>query len=141
MFNIWKYRCKWCICCNCTTGKWRACGIFFYACTQIKRRLVRPCVNVDFTYQVGDLVVMGHFFEKSEKTRWLYYLQIFHAWIYILLLQSFGGGSSNTSHWNQGEEGWTKEMEDVSSWPWLYYGDVHSYNPLDGWMKVICHDI
>ena len=78
----------------------------------------------------------GPLFWKSEKTRWLYYLQRFS---YILSVQSSGGGSSDTSHWNECEEGWTKEMEDVSSWPWLYYGDMHSYNPLAGWMKVICH--
>ena len=33
-------------------------------CTQIKSRLVRPYVNGEFMYHVGELVVMGHFFEK-----------------------------------------------------------------------------
>ena len=37
---------------------------FLMRCTQIKRRLVRPYVDGEFTYQVGELVVMGHFFEK-----------------------------------------------------------------------------
>ena len=32
--------------------------------TQIKSRLVRPYVDGEFTYQVGDLVVMGHFLKK-----------------------------------------------------------------------------
>ena len=36
-------------------------------CTQIKSRLVRPYVDGEFTYQVGDLVVMGHFFEKVRR--------------------------------------------------------------------------
>ena len=42
---------------------------FLMWCTQIKSRLVRPYVDGEFTYQVGDLVLMVHFFEKSEKTR------------------------------------------------------------------------
>ena len=105
-------------------------------CIQIKSRLVWPYVDREFTYQVGDLVVMGHFW-KSEKTMWLYYLQRFHAWIYILWVQSFGGGNLDTYHWNEGEEGWTKEMEYVNSWPWSYYGDMQSCNPLARWMKVI----
>ena len=37
---------------------------FLMQCTQIKSRLVRPYVDGDFTYQVGDLVVMGHFLKK-----------------------------------------------------------------------------
>ena len=37
---------------------------FLMRCTQIKSRLVRPYVNGEFTYQVGDLVVMGQFFFK-----------------------------------------------------------------------------
>ena len=36
-------------------------------CTQIKRRLVCPYVDGEFTYQVGDLVVMGHFIEKLRR--------------------------------------------------------------------------
>ena len=36
-------------------------------CTQIKSRLVQPYVDGEFTYQVGDLVVMGHFFEKVRR--------------------------------------------------------------------------
>jgi len=31
-------------------------------CTQMKSRLVRPYKDGEFTYQSGDLVVMGHFF-------------------------------------------------------------------------------
>ena len=42
---------------------------FLMQCPQIKSKLVRPYVNGEFTYQVGDLVVIGHFFLKSEKTR------------------------------------------------------------------------
>ena len=37
---------------------------FLMQCTQIKSRLVHPYVDGEFTYQVGDLVVMGNFFEK-----------------------------------------------------------------------------
>ena len=40
---------------------------FLMRCTQIKSRLVRPYVDGEFTYQVGDLVVMGHFFEKVKR--------------------------------------------------------------------------
>ena len=40
---------------------------FLMQCTQIKSRLVRPYVDGEFTYQVGDLVVMGHFFEKVRR--------------------------------------------------------------------------
>ena len=40
---------------------------FLMQCTQIKSRMVRPYVDGDFTYQVGDLVVMGHFFEKVKR--------------------------------------------------------------------------
>ena len=40
---------------------------FLMRCTQIKRRLVWPYVDGEFTYQVGDLVVMGHFFEKVKR--------------------------------------------------------------------------
>ena len=36
---------------------------FLMRCTQIKSRLVCPYVDGEFTYQVGDLVAMGHFFE------------------------------------------------------------------------------
>ena len=36
-------------------------------CTQIKSRLVRPYLDGEFTYQTGDQVVMGHFFEKLKK--------------------------------------------------------------------------
>ena len=35
---------------------------FLMQCTQIKSRLVQPYVDEEFMYQVGDLVVMGHFF-------------------------------------------------------------------------------
>jgi len=34
---------------------------------QIKRRLVQPYKDGHFTCQIGDLVVMGHFFEKVKK--------------------------------------------------------------------------
>ena len=37
---------------------------FLMQYTQIKSRLVRPYVDGEFMYQVGDLVVMGYFFEK-----------------------------------------------------------------------------
>ena len=41
---------------------------FLMRCTQIKSRLVQPyIVDGEFTYQVGDLVVMGHFFEKVRR--------------------------------------------------------------------------
>ena len=40
---------------------------FLMRCTQIKRRLVQPYVDGEFMYQVGDLVVMGHFFEKVRR--------------------------------------------------------------------------
>ena len=40
---------------------------FLMRCTQIKSRLVWPYVNGEFTYQVGDLIVMGHFFEKVRR--------------------------------------------------------------------------
>jgi hypothetical protein len=40
---------------------------YLMRCTQIKSRLVRPYQDGDFTYQSGDLVVMGHFFEKVKK--------------------------------------------------------------------------
>ena len=39
---------------------------FLMRCTQIKSRLVRPYVDGEFTCQVGDLVLMGHFFEKLK---------------------------------------------------------------------------
>ena len=37
---------------------------FLMQCTQIKIKLVWPYVDGYFMYQVGDLVAMGHFFEK-----------------------------------------------------------------------------
>ena len=40
---------------------------FLMQCTQIKSRLVQPYVDRGFTYQVGDLVVLGHFFEKVRR--------------------------------------------------------------------------
>ena len=40
---------------------------FFMQCTQIKSGLVRPYVDGEFTYQVGDLVVMGHFLKKVGR--------------------------------------------------------------------------
>jgi hypothetical protein len=40
---------------------------FLMRCTQIKSRLVRPYVDGEYTYQVGDLVVMGHFFERVKR--------------------------------------------------------------------------
>ena len=40
---------------------------FLMWCTHIKSRLVRPYVNGEFMYQVGDLVVMGQFFEKVRR--------------------------------------------------------------------------
>ena len=40
---------------------------FLMWCTQIKSRLVRPYVDGEFKYQVGDLVVMDHFFEKVRR--------------------------------------------------------------------------
>ena len=40
---------------------------FLLRCTEIKNRLVRPYVNGEFTYKVGDLVVMGQFFEKVRR--------------------------------------------------------------------------
>ena len=52
---------------------------FLMRCTQIKSRLVRPYVNGEFMYQVGDLVVMGHFFEKVRIQGAIYYLHRFHA--------------------------------------------------------------
>ena len=33
----------------------------------VKSKLVQPYVDGEFTYQVGDLVVMGHFFEKVKR--------------------------------------------------------------------------
>jgi len=35
--------------------------------TQIKNCLVQPYQHGPFTYQIGDLVVMGHFFEKVKN--------------------------------------------------------------------------
>ena len=40
---------------------------FLMWCTQIKSRLVWPYVDGEFTYHVGDLVVMGHIFEKARR--------------------------------------------------------------------------
>ena len=40
---------------------------FLMRCTQIKSRFLRPYVDGPFTYQVGDLVVMGQFFEKVRR--------------------------------------------------------------------------
>ena len=40
---------------------------FLMHCTQIKSRWVRPYVDGEVTYQVGDLVMMGHFFEKVRR--------------------------------------------------------------------------
>ena len=42
---------------------------FLMWCTQIKSRLVRPYVDGEFTYQVGDLLVMGCIFEKVPIRR------------------------------------------------------------------------
>jgi len=69
--------------------------------TQIKSCLMQPYQDGPFTYQIGDLVVMGHFFEKV-KNGWVYYLQRFYALVYILPIHTFGGGSSDTSHKNKG---------------------------------------
>ena len=40
---------------------------FLMQCTQIKSRLVWPYVDGEFMYRVGDLVVMGHIFEKVRR--------------------------------------------------------------------------
>ena len=40
---------------------------FLIWCTQIKTKLVWPYVDGEFTYHVGDLVVMDHFFEKVRR--------------------------------------------------------------------------
>ena len=40
---------------------------FLMRCTQIKSRLMWPYFDEEFMYQVGDLVVMGHFFEKVRR--------------------------------------------------------------------------
>ena len=40
---------------------------FLMRCTQIKSKLVRTYVNGEFTYQVGDLFLMGHIFEKVRR--------------------------------------------------------------------------
>ena len=40
---------------------------FLMRCTQIKIRLVWPYVDGEFMYQVGDLFVMGYFFEKVRR--------------------------------------------------------------------------
>ena len=46
---------------------------FSMRCTQIKSRLVRPFVNGELSYQIGDLVVMGHFFEKVRQGDYIIY--------------------------------------------------------------------
>ena len=40
---------------------------FLMQCTQIKSRLVQPYFDGEFTYQVGDLVVMGHIFGELRR--------------------------------------------------------------------------
>jgi hypothetical protein len=40
---------------------------YLMRCTQMKSRLVRPYKDGDFTYQIGDLVLMGHFFKRVKK--------------------------------------------------------------------------
>ena len=40
---------------------------FLMRCTHIKSRLLQPYVDGEFTYRFGDLVVMGHFFEKVRR--------------------------------------------------------------------------
>ena len=55
---------------------------FLMRCTQIKSRLVQPYINGEFTYQVGDLVVMGHFFEKVRRQGdYIIYRDFMHAYI------------------------------------------------------------
>ena len=55
---------------------------FLMWCTQIKSRLVRPYVDGDFTYQVGDLVVMVHFFEKVRRHGdYIIYRDFMHEYI------------------------------------------------------------
>ena len=60
---------------------------------------MRPYVDGEFTYQVGDLVVMGHFFEKVRRQGdYIIYKYFMPEYIYILSIQSFGGGGLDTSH-------------------------------------------
>ena len=40
---------------------------YLMRCTQIKRRLVRPYKDGEFMYQIGDLVLKGHFFDRLKK--------------------------------------------------------------------------
>ena len=40
---------------------------FSMRCTQIKSRLVRPFVDGELSYQVGDLFVTGHIFKKVRR--------------------------------------------------------------------------
>ena len=58
---------------------------------------MRPYVDGEFTYQVGDLVVVGHFFEKVRRQGdYIIYRDFMPE--YISCQYSFGGGSSDTSH-------------------------------------------
>ena len=57
---------------------------FLMKCTQIKSRLVQPYFNGKFTYQVGDLVVMGHLFEKVRRQGdYIIYRDFMPEYIYL----------------------------------------------------------
>ena len=40
---------------------------YLMRCTQIESRLVRPYQYGELMYQIGDLVLMGHFLERLKK--------------------------------------------------------------------------
>ena len=57
---------------------------FLMRCTQIKSRLVWPYVDGEFTYQVGDLVVMRHFLTKWEDKVTILFTEISCLNIYLV---------------------------------------------------------
>ena len=56
---------------------------FLMRYTQIKTRLVCPYVDREFTYQVGNLVVMGHLFKKVRRSGQYSHLVV-AAWIHLI---------------------------------------------------------
>lgn len=75
MINILNYGCKWCICYHCIHCNEENVAYYLMWCTKKKNKLVKPYHNGDYTYQSGDMVLMGCFFEKVKK--WVIILSIY----------------------------------------------------------------
>ena len=50
-------------------GKLNNVAFYLMQYTQIKTKFLWPYWDGEHTYQIADMVMMGHFFEKKDKSR------------------------------------------------------------------------